>query len=135
MIKEATSETRQRKIVQIFDELSDTLCKVADLSEFIRLAHPKSSYSHAAEDACISISSIVEKLNTHRLIYQALKDVVDNKDICVTTDVDDHVAKLFLFDFEQNGIHMEENLRQRVSLIFRYFRKYSYYLIIISYIY
>ena len=37
------------------------------------------------------------------------------KDICQTTEVDDHVAKLFLFDFEQNGIHLEEKLRQRVS--------------------
>ena len=51
-------------MVQIFDELSDTLCKVADLSEFIRLGHPNGTYSHAAEDACISISGIVEKLET-----------------------------------------------------------------------
>lgn len=48
-------------MVQIFDELSDELCKVADLSEFIRLSHPNATYSHAAEDACISISGIVEK--------------------------------------------------------------------------
>lgn len=47
--------------MQIFDELSDSLCKVADLSEFIRLGHPNGVYSHAAEDACISISGVVEK--------------------------------------------------------------------------
>lgn len=61
LINEATSQNRQRKMVLIFDELSDTLCKVADLSEFIRLAHPAFTYSAAAEDACISISGIVEK--------------------------------------------------------------------------
>jgi intermediate peptidase len=61
LIAEAISPNRSRKIVHIFDELSDTLCKVADLSEFIRLGHPQASYSHAAEDACISISGIVEK--------------------------------------------------------------------------
>lgn len=46
----------------MFDELSDSLCKVADLSEFIRLGHPNGIYSQSAEDACISISGIVEKL-------------------------------------------------------------------------
>lgn len=61
LIAEAISPNRDRKIVQVFDELSDTLCKVADLSEFIRLGHPQGSYAHAAEDACVSISGVVEK--------------------------------------------------------------------------
>lgn len=61
LIAEATNPNRKRKIVEIFDELSDSLCKVADLAEFIRLAHPQSVYSHAAEDVCIGVSGAVEK--------------------------------------------------------------------------
>lgn len=61
LIAEAISENRNRKMVQIFDELSDTLCKVADLSEFIRLGHPHSYYTQSAEDACVAISGVVEK--------------------------------------------------------------------------
>ncbi|XP_062710456.1 mitochondrial intermediate peptidase [Aedes albopictus] len=117
LIAEATSENRTRKMVTIFDELSDTLCKVADLSEFIRLAHPQSHYSHAAENACITISGIVEKLNTHKRLYKALKQVVDQRDLMETTDVDKHVAELFLFDFEQCGIHLKENDRQKVVFL------------------
>lgn len=61
LIEEATSKDRRRKMVEIFDELSNTLCKVADMAEFIRIAHPDQRYVHAAEDACITVSGIVER--------------------------------------------------------------------------
>lgn len=54
------------------------------------------------------------RLNTHRELFQSLKKVVDHGDIVETTAIDKHVAKLFLFDFEQCGIHLEEKLRQQV---------------------
>ncbi|XP_046734920.1 mitochondrial intermediate peptidase [Diprion similis] len=114
LIEEATSQTRSRKIVEIFDELSDSLCKVADLAEFVRIAHPDRKFSDAAEDACIAISGVVEKLNTHKELYNSLLHVVKNGDVVKTTEVDDHVAKLFAFDFEQCGIHLIEEQRQKV---------------------
>lgn len=61
LIAEATSRNRKRKMVEIFDDMSDTLCKVADLAEFVRIAHPDKEFVQAAEDACIFISGIVEK--------------------------------------------------------------------------
>lgn len=61
LVTEIISPDRQRKIVEVFDELSDTLCKVADMTEFVRLAHPSSSYTDAAEEACFEICKIVEK--------------------------------------------------------------------------
>lgn len=61
LMDEAVSEQRKRKMVEIFDELSDTLCKVADLSEFLRIAHPSTDYSRAAENTCVAVSGIVEK--------------------------------------------------------------------------
>ncbi|XP_067008945.1 mitochondrial intermediate peptidase isoform X2 [Anabrus simplex] len=111
---ESCDPNRSRKMVEIFDELSDTLCKVADLAEFIRIAHPRAQFAQAAEDACLSVSGIVERLNTDRKLYSALKSVVDFRDKFPTTSVDNHVARLFLFDFEQCGIHLPENERQRV---------------------
>ncbi|XP_059485004.1 mitochondrial intermediate peptidase [Neocloeon triangulifer] len=114
LIEETGSKTRQRAMVKVFDEMSDCLCRVADLAEFVRIAHPKASYTQAAENACIAISGIVERLNTHPELYHRLKSVLGNKDIVPTSALDDHVAELFLFDFEQSGIHLSESERQKV---------------------
>lgn len=101
-------------MVQVFDELSDSLCRVADLAEFIRFAHPSADYSNAAEHTSLAISQLVEKLNTNVLLYQALEQSVINKDIVPTTTVDQLVGDLFLFDFKQCGIHLSEEKRNQV---------------------
>ncbi|XP_058793516.1 mitochondrial intermediate peptidase [Phymastichus coffea] len=116
LVDEATKNEgkRTRKMVEIFDELSDTLCKVADMAEFVRVAHPDSNYTQAAEHACITISGIVEKLNTNRRLYDALSNVIKYGDIVKTSEIDTHVSNLFLFDFEQCGIHLPEEERRQV---------------------
>ncbi|XP_018578163.1 mitochondrial intermediate peptidase isoform X2 [Anoplophora glabripennis] len=114
LINEALNASRHRKMVEIFDDMSDSLCQVADLAEFIRLAHPEAKYSRAAEEACCAVSGIVEKLNTNVDLYNALKHSVLCGDIKATTTIDKHVGKLFLFDFEQCGIHLSEWERNRI---------------------
>ncbi|KAI5706796.1 hypothetical protein M8J75_011389 [Diaphorina citri] len=114
LLKECCDINRRRKLVEVFDDLSNELCCVADMAEFIRIAHPQSAYAFAAEDACISVSGIVEKLNTHKELYNMLHQVVHNGDNFSETEVDKHVASLFLFDFEQNGIHLSESERTMV---------------------
>ena len=108
------SKLRQRNVAVIFDDLSDELCRVADLSEFIRLAHPDESISLAAQEACIEVSALVETLNTNTGIYSALRKSVKEGDSFPETQVDKHVAKLFLQDFHQCGIHLGETQRQEV---------------------
>jgi len=43
-----------------------------------------------------------------------LKGVTGHKDILSTTAVDEHVTQLFLFDFEQSGIHLDTQKRSQV---------------------
>nr|CAG4651659.1 EOG090X02LQ [Triops cancriformis] len=114
LVAECCSANRTRKMVEIFDELSDALCRVADLAEFVRIAHSDSKFSRAAESACISVSSLVEKLNTDRNIYDALAHVIEHGDCIPITELDTHVSKLFQFDFEQSGIHLPDSQREGV---------------------
>jgi intermediate peptidase len=113
LVAEASSPSRTRKLVSVFDQLSDCLCRVADMSDFLRVAHPNPLYATAATDACANISSLVETLNTDTHIYGALKKVLENGDVLPMDDIDRRVAELFLFDFEQSGIHLPESDRRR----------------------
>lgn len=114
LVREAVSPTRKRKMVQVFDELSNCLCKVADLSEFVRIGHPNRQFSNVAEQASVAINAEVERLNTNQQLYQALRKTSTEGDIVPTTATDDYVTKLFLFDFEQSGIHLSEEHRRQV---------------------
>lgn len=99
---------KSKNVVSLFDELSNCLCKVADLAEFIRVGHPQPRFRATAEQASVAISSLVEQLNTERRLYDALKESkFDDK-------LDEHVASLFLFDFEQCGIHLDDDKRKLV---------------------
>lgn len=113
LVTEASNSLRTRKLVSVFDDLSDCLCRVADMADFVRVAHPNEQFAGAAGHACASISSLVETLNTNTVIYSALKSVLTDGDVVPTDEVDRRVAELFLFDFEQSGIHLPSSDRRR----------------------
>ena len=93
----------------IFDDLSDELCRVADMAEFVRLAHPDQQVAFAAQEACINISGLVEQLNTHTGIYEKLKEAVETGDINPESSVDKHVGKV------GNDIYLVETRRDTIT--------------------
>ena len=56
------------------------------------------------------------RLNTNQVIFNALKQVIQEGDIVPTDDLDNRVLQLFLFDFEQSGIHLDKD---KVSVIMK----------------
>ncbi|KAI5759519.1 MIPEP protein [Gulo gulo luscus] len=100
--------------VIIFDELSDSLCRVADLADFVKIAHPERAFREAAEEACRSIGTMVEKLNTNVELYQSLQKLLADKNLVDSLDPETRrVAELFMFDFEISGIHLDKEKRKR----------------------
>ena len=114
LVNEAQDKNRERKLVEIFDNLSNTICKAADLCEFLKVTHPSQRFSVPAEEVSSNLSELVEQLNTNKSLYLALKHVVDNGDRFPTDQVDDYVSRLFLHDIEQCGIHLDEFKRNQV---------------------
>ncbi|XP_060902191.1 mitochondrial intermediate peptidase-like [Labrus mixtus] len=106
------------KTVQAFDQLSDGLCKVADLADFVKVAHPDPAFREAAEKTCMEIGTVVEKLNTNVELCKSLKTLLYNPDMVSQLDADTRrVAELFMFDFEISGIHLDDKVRKEaVSL-------------------
>uniref|UniRef100_A0A4W4H2P1 Mitochondrial intermediate peptidase n=1 Tax=Electrophorus electricus TaxID=8005 RepID=A0A4W4H2P1_ELEEL len=99
--------------VEVFDKLSDTLCRVADLADFIKVAHPDPEYREAGEKTCIKIGTAVEKLNTNVELCRSLKNLLDNQEVMDQLDPETRrVAELFMFDFEISGIHLDEEQRK-----------------------
>uniref|UniRef100_A0A8C6SUP1 Mitochondrial intermediate peptidase n=1 Tax=Neogobius melanostomus TaxID=47308 RepID=A0A8C6SUP1_9GOBI len=97
--------------VESFDQLSDGLCKVADLADFVKVAHPDPAFREAAERTCVEIGTVVEKLNTNVELCQSLKRLLDNPEVVSKLDPDTRrVAELFMFDFEISGIHLDDKL-------------------------
>lgn len=121
LIKEALEpETvNKRRLVEIFDDISNELCCVADLAEFVRTSHPDINYRQAADLTFGQISQIVEKLNTNSELYIKLKESNDpnSPSFNKLDDCDKRVCNLFLADFEQSGIHLDTVTRNKfVSL-------------------
>ena len=113
IVKEILHAPSSPLVVGLFDKLSDTVCCVADLAEFVRLVHPEYRYRDAAEDNARGISGYVEELNTHQGLYRVLKRVVSNCDHPPPMDEDTKiVGELLLFDFEQSGIHLDDKKRR-----------------------
>lgn len=113
LVEKACSCAPGVETVAAFDQLSDGLCKVADLADFVKVAHPDPAFREAAERTCIEIGTVVEKLNTNVKLCKSLKNLLDNPDVVAQLDPDTRrVAELFMFDFEISGIHLDEKLRK-----------------------
>ncbi|XP_055100055.1 mitochondrial intermediate peptidase isoform X3 [Symphalangus syndactylus] len=114
LVDRACSTPPGPQTVLIFDELSDSLCRVADLADFVKIAHPEPAFREAAEEACRSIGAMVEKLNTNVDLYQCLQKLLADKKLVDSLDPETRrVAELFMFDFEISGIHLDKEKRKR----------------------
>ncbi len=108
------SNNPDASIIDKMDQLSDELCRVADLAECMRQIHPDSEVSYAAQESCMAINSYVEELNTDFGLYTALRKLMDSDTFSSLDDVTKRTTEVFMHDFEISGIHLKESIRREV---------------------
>ncbi|KAJ1962158.1 Mitochondrial intermediate peptidase, partial [Dispira parvispora] len=114
LIETAESAQDLRRVVKMMDQLSDELCSIMDIAEFVRMAHPDVTYRQAAHQAYSKLFDYMNQLNTHPQLYFQLKRAMETPRIAQDfTPVEHQVAVQFLRDFEKSGVHLPDRQRAR----------------------
>ncbi|KAL5614470.1 hypothetical protein BROUX41_004575 [Berkeleyomyces rouxiae] len=101
-------------IVRDLDRLSDLLCRVLDLCDFVRVTHPDASIQAAATDAWAMAYQYMNQLNTTRGIHEQLSAALDMPEVTSKWSHEEKmVAEILKSDFMKSGIHLPKKQRQR----------------------
>ncbi|KAL2316289.1 Mitochondrial intermediate peptidase [Schizosaccharomyces pombe] len=99
-------------VVSKFDRISNLLCSVIDLFEFVRCAHPDKMVVMKAEEAYSYLFELMNTLNTHQGLYEKLKCSLQQTPTLKDTDPEAYtVGRVFLQDFEKSGVNLESSKR------------------------
>ncbi|KAF9999194.1 Mitochondrial intermediate peptidase [Entomortierella chlamydospora] len=105
-------EHEMRKVIKLFDRLSDVLCKVIDAAEVVRCLHPDPAWRQGAETVYEELFSWMNTLNTDPRLYGVLHTVLNTPSIEKgLSEAERQVALVFLRDFEKSGIHLSDAKR------------------------
>ncbi|KAF1984158.1 mitochondrial intermediate peptidase [Aulographum hederae CBS 113979] len=101
-------------IVRDLDRLSDLLCRVIDLADFVRNTHPDRVIQSAATQAYSSMFEYMNELNTtielnEQLIKAASMPEVTN----AWSEEEKVVANILMKDFSKSAIDLPESTRRR----------------------
>ncbi|KAL1901672.1 Mitochondrial intermediate peptidase [Ceratocystis pirilliformis] len=101
-------------IVRDLDRLSDLLCRVLDLCDFVRVTHPDASIQAAASDAWAMVYHYMNQLNTTRGINEQLTAAMRIPEVMASwSEEEKMVAAILKSDFMKSGIHLPRRQRQR----------------------
>ncbi|KAK9481176.1 hypothetical protein V1514DRAFT_323151 [Lipomyces japonicus] len=113
-----TTEQEMHGAIRLLDRLSDMLCRVIDLAEFIRTIHPDPNFVRAAEYAYEIMISYMIQLNSSDEMYHILRKIVNNPNVYGKLSREENiVANLLLHDFEKSGAALDLATRERVMKV------------------
>ncbi|CCF57943.1 hypothetical protein KAFR_0D02950 [Kazachstania africana CBS 2517] len=102
------------KYIVRLDQLSDTLCRVIDLCEFIRSVHPDKEFLSAAQQCHEEMFEFMNTLNTDVELCDKLKTLLhDNEILSKLSEEEIKVGRILLEDFEKSGIYMNPRIREQ----------------------
>lgn len=129
MLEEVHTPQGRLSYIRKLDQLSDILCRVIDVAEFIRVSHPSQKWVNAAQQTYEIMFEYMNQLNTNVELYANLKAILDDPSTTKhLTDEEIQVGEYLKQDFERSGIHMDPTTRdnfvaitQQISLLGSHF--------------
>ncbi|KAI5797954.1 hypothetical protein DFH27DRAFT_625050 [Peziza echinospora] len=103
-----------RRMVKDLDRLSDLLCRVIDMSDFVRATHPDREFVAAANAAYGVMYEYMNVLNTTTELYDALRRALASAETVASWSAEEAaVAGILLRDFEKCGINLPGEARRK----------------------
>ncbi|RYP06189.1 hypothetical protein DL764_003281 [Monosporascus ibericus] len=113
VLKASTLE-QYKAIVRDLDRLSDLLCRVLDVSDFVRVTHPDATIQAAASQAWAFVYQYMNQLNTATGLSDQLGKALNNPEVMNSWNEEEQtVAKLLQQDFMKSAIHLPKESRDR----------------------
>ncbi|KAK7745081.1 Mitochondrial intermediate peptidase [Cytospora paraplurivora] len=110
----ASSLAEYRALVRDLDRLSDLLCRVIDLSDFVRVTHPDRHMQAAASEAWQIVYQYMNKLNTTTGLNEQLGKALANPDVTSTWSEEEIVvAEILKLDFTKSAVSLPQKSRDR----------------------
>ncbi|KAI9886613.1 MAG: hypothetical protein M1823_001591 [Watsoniomyces obsoletus] len=102
-----------REIVRDLDTLSDLLCRVIDLSDFVRATHPDVGFQEAATAAYAQMFEYMNVLNTTRGLYDQLQKAMDTPEVVESWSEEERMtAQILMKDFSKSAIDLPDAQKQ-----------------------
>lgn len=110
----AASVEEYKRIARTLDRLSDLLCRVIDLSDFVRSTHPDRRVVAAATEAYATMFEYMNQLNTMTELNDQLKRAIAIPEVWTSWSEEERVvANILIKDFSKSAIDLPEGARQR----------------------
>lgn len=113
-VEKASTIPEYKSLVKELDRLSDLLCRVIDLADFVRGTHPDRRVQAAASKAYAIMFQYMNQLNTTTVLNDQLKKAAAIPEVWDSwTEHEKVVAKILIEDFSRSAIELPDGSRQR----------------------
>ncbi|KAI5302668.1 Mitochondrial intermediate peptidase, partial [Ascosphaera pollenicola] len=103
-----------KNVVKDCDRLSDMLCRVMDIAEFIRMNHPNPEFQATAGDAHAMMFEYMNVLNTTPGLNEQLSRAAADPEITKHWTAEEKItAEILISDFAKSGIHLPPQQRKQ----------------------
>ena len=110
----ASTVEEYKSLARDLDRLSDLLCRVIDLADFVRATHPDKRIQAAATQAYAMMFEYMNKLNTTTALNDQLKKAAAIPEVQESWGEQEKVvAKMLMRDFSKSAIDLPDGDRQK----------------------